>query len=345
MIDVSEIEKRVDRAVTAAIPMNVSMGGVQLASYVQMMELAKTMATCRAAIPAWLRASVGDCLSIWQRAARWGLDPYFVAEKSYMMTNRQTGETKIAFESQLIHAVIESLAPLKGRLRHKIVGTGDERYCEVWGTFKGEDAPHIFKSETLGKRVKDIGKSEKGYFRGSPLWLQKPEVQLFYDASRDWARINCPDVLAGVYTRDELTDHDPVDVTPSPAPSTLAERLRAAKDQHAGDRGFDADHIKNEVAKNGSTVIDGSANSDAANEETGNEPDNERDMDQRVGGGSDRGGDADDQGGSEGVDAGTPQGGEAVAGSPEADGEESDQVEIFPPDRKQPAPQSKKRKR
>jgi hypothetical protein len=342
MIDVTEIEKRVDRAVTAAIPMSANMGGIELTQYIHMMELAKTMATCRAAIPAWLRASVGDCLSIWQRAARWGLDPYFVAEKSYMMTNRQTGETRIAFESQLIHAVIESLAPLKGRLRHEIKGEGDERYCEVWGTFKGEDAPHRFKSETLGKRVKDIGKSEKGYFRGSPLWLQKPEVQLFYDASRDWARINCPDVLAGVYTRDELTDHEPVDVTP--APSTLAERLRAAKDQHAGDRGFDADHIKNEVAKNGSTVIDGSANSDAANVETGNEPDNERDMDQRISGGPDRGGDADDQGGSEGAGDGASEGGEAVAGSPAPHGEESDQVEIFPPDRK-PEAQSKKRKR
>jgi len=341
MIDVTEIEKRVDRAVTAAIPMSASMGGIELTQYIHMMELAKTMATCRAAIPAWLRASVGDCLSIWQRAARWGLDPYFVAEKSYMMTNRQTGETRIAFESQLIHAVIESLAPLKGRLRHEIRGTGDERWCEVWGTFKGEDTPHRFKSETLGKRIKDIGKSEKGYFRGSPLWHAKPEVQLFYDASRDWARINCPDVLAGVYTRDELPDHEPVDVTP--APSSLAERLRAAKEQHVGDRGFDAAHIKNEVAKNGSTVIDGSANQDAGQHEAvDNERDNERDVEGQRGDGDVGSGDADDQGGSADAVEGTAEAVEAVAGSGGAEAET--QSEIFPPDRA-PAQGKGKRKR
>jgi hypothetical protein len=348
MVDVAEIEKRVDRAVAATIPMNANMGGIELTQYLHMMELAKTMATCRAAIPEWMRASVGDCLAIWQMAARWGLDPYYVASKTYLMESKSG--TLIGFESQLIHSIIESLAPLKGRLRHEIKGEGDNRYCEVWGTFKGEDAPHRFKSEILGKRVKDIGTNDRGNFRGSPLWLTKPEVQLFYDASRDWARINCPEVLAGVYAREELPDHEPVDVTPK-LPTTLAERLRASKEAHAGDRGFDAAHIKNEVAKNGSTVIDGSANHDAAQHEAVSDEDDST----RHGGGSstaERHGD--DDGGERGVD---DQAAGAVAGdNDQADGTSSvgqetaprseDQGDIFPPDRKPEAAQGKgKRKR
>jgi hypothetical protein len=207
----------------------------------------------------------------------------------------------------------------------------------VGGTFKGENAPHIFISETLGKRVKDIGLSERGNFRGSPLWLQKPEVQLFYDASRDWARLNCPDVLAGAYTIDELPDMEPVDVTP--ASLSLTERLRAAKDAGAkANRGFDPAHIENEVS-NGGTVIDSSVNPGDAKTETANERDNKPDDDGRSDGVGIGKGDADDKAGGAVAVGGASQDGEAAAGSV-AQGE--DQSEIFPPDRK---PQAQKRKR
>jgi hypothetical protein len=338
MVDVTEIEKRVDRAVTASIPVAVNLGGINPENYGQVMEFAKTMATCRAGIPDWLRTSVGDCLMICTRAMRWGMDPFFVAEKSYLMVGKG-GATKIGYESQLVHAVIESLAPLKNRLRHEIVGDGDDRRCRVWGTFKGEDAPHIFLSEPLGKRIKDIGRSDAGHFRGSPLWLQKPEVQLFYDASRDWARLNCPDVLAGVYTRDELPDMEPVDVTPKPSRTQeMAERLRNAKKASArGDRGFDHAHVENEV-RNGSTVIDESVNHDATTEAV-HERDNERDVEGRAGDSGDGGGHADDKGTGAVAVEGTAQAGETAAGTDAPQGEVSG--EVIPPDSKE---QKRKRK-
>ena len=261
MVDVSEIERRVDRAVTATIPISVKLGGIDPENYGQVMEFAKAMSTCRAGIPAWLRGSVGDCLMICTRALRWGMDPFFVGEKSFAMQNK-SGEVRVGYESQLVHAVIEALAPLKGRLRHEYRGEGDDTVCVVYGTFKGEDKPHEYISEPLGKRIKDIGRSQQGNFRGSPLWLQKPRVQLFYDASRDWARINCPDVLAGVYTRDELPDHEPVDVTPTPGPSkaeALAQRLKDAKAKHAERKGFDAEHIAREAKA--SSIVEGEATS------------------------------------------------------------------------------------
>ena len=265
MDNVTEIERRIDRAVTATIPVSMPLGGVDPKDYGQVMEFAKTMATARAGIPQWLRGSAGDCLMICSRAMRWGMDPYFVAEKSYLMVNPRTQETRVGWESQLVHAVIEALAPLKGRLRHEINGTGDDRYCEVWATFKGEDSPHRFKSETLAKRIKDIGKSDKGNFRGSPLWLTKPEVQLFYDASRDWARINCPDVLAGVYARDELLDMEAVDVTPTTPTDALVQRLRDSKKARVQDRGFDADHVGREASQR-NTIIEAGTDEETKDE-------------------------------------------------------------------------------
>lgn len=261
MVDVSEIERRIDRVVTSAIPVNTHLGGVDPKDYGQVMEFAKTMATAKHSIPQWMRGSPGDCLACCSRALRWGMDPYFVADKSFLMEGKSG--TKVGYESQLIHAVVEALAPLKGRLRHRYEGEGDDLVCIVWGTFKGEDTPHEYPSVTLGKRIKDIGKSDRGNFRGSPLWLQKPRLQLFYDASRDWARQNCPDVLAGVYAREELLDMEPVDVTPK---NELAERLKATRAMFAsGERGFDADHVAKTAAAR--SIIDGEINSDPPKEE------------------------------------------------------------------------------
>ena len=333
VVDTAEIERRIDRAVTATIPVSTRLGGIDPENYGQVMEFSKAMSTCRAGIPAWLRGSVGDCLMICTRALRWGMDPFFVAEKSYVMQNRQSGEVRVGYESQLIHAVIEALAPIKGRLRHRFEGDGDDTVCVVWATFKGEDAPHEYTSVSLGKRIKDIGRNDKGNFRGSPNWLSKPRVQLFYDASRDWARINCPDVLAGVYTRDELPDHEPKDVTPiEPPKPAWSDRVKAmqAKRGSAENKGFDPENARNAKLN---SVVEGEANPGGAKPEEANDQGsvNEPVADT---GGQDRTDDLGvrdrDEGGSDGaVSDDREVGGESV-------GEESaveDQSETFPPDR------------
>jgi RecT family len=264
MIDVAEIEKRVDRAITQTVPVHRSIAGVSAENLGQLTEMAKLMSVSKTAVPPYLRANPGDCLAIILRALRWQMDPFFVAEKSYAVS--KGGVVSVAFESQLIHAVVETLAPLKGRLRHEIIGEGDQRRCKVWGTFKGETKPHEFTSETLGKRIEDIGFREKenldqdgnkttaSVFKGSPLWLTKPEVQMFYDASRDWARLYCPAVLGGAYSRDEL-DVEPVDITPKPL-DDLAQRLRDAKKARVDqERGFDVAHVE----RVGASIIAGDA--------------------------------------------------------------------------------------
>jgi len=104
MVDVVELEKRVDRAIAAPIPINAEVGGVALENMGQVMEFAKLMAVSGAAVPKYLRGNPGACLAICSRALRWQMDPFAVAEKSYMVTNK--GEERIAFEAQLVHAVI-----------------------------------------------------------------------------------------------------------------------------------------------------------------------------------------------------------------------------------------------
>jgi hypothetical protein len=236
MIDVTDIEKRVDKAIAAPTPVDLEIGGVRLENLGQVMEFAKLMAVSGVAVPPWMRNNVGGCLAICSRALRWGMDPFAVAEQSYLARGKG-GEEHVAFMSQLVHAVVTSRADLKGRLRAEIIGQGDERRCHVWGTFKGETKPHEYTSETLGSKIKAIGYNDKGILKGSPLWLSDPEVQLRYSAVRQWCRLHSSETLLGVYSVDEL---ETVDTTSSPV-SSLAQRLRDAN--RVGERGFDPAHV------------------------------------------------------------------------------------------------------
>ena len=84
--------------------------------------------------------------------------------------------------------------------------------------------------------------------KNSPLWTQAADQQLWYYGTRSWARRFVPDVLLGIYSRDELEDEGDhtgpdkaKDVTPKPA---LAERLKGNKG-----RGFDAKHVEITVSQ------------------------------------------------------------------------------------------------
>lgn len=74
--------------------------------------------------------------------------------------------------------------------------------------------------------------------KNSPEWANNPDKQLWFHATRDWARIYVPDVLMGVYSRDELdADYGRRDQGNT---GTIADRLQPRAD---GAEGFDAQGI------------------------------------------------------------------------------------------------------
>lgn len=229
MIDIAKIEQKIDHTIASTVPVDAELGGLTLENMGQVMEFAKLMSVSGAMVPEHLRGNPGACLAICSRAMRWKMDPFAVAEQSYIT------KTTVGYMSQLIHAVVETRAPLKGRLRHEIIGEGEDRRCKVWGTFLRETEPHVYISETLVKLREARGKNDKGGVRGSPLWVDNPEVQLAYSAVRQWARLYSPETLLGVYARDELDD-EPVDVSP---PSQVAALVQKLKDAKMPQQGFD----------------------------------------------------------------------------------------------------------
>lgn len=217
------IERRIDRDVASTVNVGTTIGGLRVTNMLEVMEISKLMSVSGQAVPVHLRNNPGMCLAVALQAIEWNMSPFSVANKSYVTNDR------LNYESQLIHAVVEARAPLRERLQCRYEGEGEDRVCIVWGTFKGEVKPREHKSPPLKQVRPPMG--DRG-IKGSPLWAKKPDVQLFYDTSRDFCRIYCPDVLLGVYTRDEVEQYgigeEARDVTPAaPESAALAERLQA----------------------------------------------------------------------------------------------------------------------
>ena len=211
----------IDRSGASAVAVSNIAGGVSFASALEVRDFAKLMAVSMQAVPPAFRNNPGLCLAVTFQAVEWRMSPFQVANKAYVVNDR------LAFESQLIHAVIEARAPLKGRLRCEYLGEGPDLQCRVYATFKGEDLPHEYTSPKFSAIT----------VKNSPLWKTDPQQQMFYFASRSWARKWAPDVLLGIYSKEEAEEMEPA----APSGSGLHARLAGApreeeghQDGHAG---------------------------------------------------------------------------------------------------------------
>ncbi len=241
--DISKIEDKIDKVVTGGIEISDEGFGIAIKRLVDAMEVAKLMAISGPAIPSFMRGSPGLCYAAVVRAVRWGMDPFFVAEHSYLVNNK--GEEKVAYDAQLIVAVINSRAPLQKKLWPIYAGDGEEMMCTIYGLPKGQTEVLDYETPTLKKLIDLRGRNDYGKIKGSPLYDADPKQQLWYYGARGFCRRHFPEVLAGVYSIDEMPDDGPKDVTP--AKETLAARLKGQR-RIASARGFDAGHIESSLS-------------------------------------------------------------------------------------------------
>lgn len=208
---VGKITDSLNRDVLSTIETSPQRGGPLTVNYNQLLDMAKTMSTAKYGIPPHLQGNPGDCLAIRELALNTGLSAYGLAQHCYIVKGM------LSYDAQVIHAIIEKHAPIEQRLRYTYDGSiGDgTRTCTVTGTFRGELDPVSYTTPQIGKITP----------KNSPLWTSDPDQQLGYFAVRRWGRKYCPDVLLGVFDRDEIDDNfvgadRAKDVTPN-----LMERL------------------------------------------------------------------------------------------------------------------------
>lgn len=247
------IRRETDEILAARREVTVSrQGTLAPVNLAQQLEVSQMMAKASFAVPAHLRANPGACLAVLEFANGWGLMAYAVANKSYVVNDR------LCFESQLIHAVIEMHAPLyEDNLHFEFVGEGDARRCRVWAQCKVRG-----KVQTLVWEGTEIGKIHP---KNSPLWKSKPDLQSFYNSSRDWARVYFPHILLGAYTKEEFEDSpDAAEAAKDVSPK--GTRLKGS----AGRDGFQASNVEVIRTAQGSTGAPSELDMIAADEQYSN---------------------------------------------------------------------------
>jgi len=222
-----KIAERVDPQRAGAVAVSPQRGNLSFQDMGQVMEFAKLMAISDVAVPKHLRNNPGACLAVTIQALDWQLHPFQVANKSYSVNDR------LAFESQLVQAVILARAPIKGRFAVEYSGTGPSRVCKITAALKDGGAVDYTSPPFNAIKVKN-----------SPLWVADPDQQLFYYSARALCRRHFPDVLLGIYTPDELPAGEPRDVTPK---ASLADRFATAP--AAAAPGFNVHHVDAETGE------------------------------------------------------------------------------------------------
>lgn len=206
--------------------------------YNKMYCIAEAMSKANATIPDHLKGNIGDCMAILMQASLWNMSPWAVAQKTSVVRG------KLMYEGQLITAVVNSKVPMHGKIRFEHFGDWER----VFGKFEKRKSQggHEFLSplwspeDEQGLGVKVIGhlKGEpearevdvlltQCHPRNSTYWASNPKQQICYLASRVWARLNCPDVILGVYCPDEIEDNqvEMRDITPTKKPDSRGDEI------------------------------------------------------------------------------------------------------------------------
>ncbi len=203
--------RKLDLSAIQATP--VSGGAMFLpSSFQECLNFATVMAKSDFAIPPRFRGNVGACMAVTVQASRWQADPFGVIQKAYV-TKSKGGDERLCYEAQLVAAIVNTRAPIHGRLSLTYSGEGHTRAVKVEGTFR--DTGEVREVQT--PKVGNIK------IKNSPLWESDPDQQLAYYGMRAWGRRWVPEILLGIYTPEEM---QAAEVIEAPRPVRQPEAAR-----------------------------------------------------------------------------------------------------------------------
>jgi len=175
----------------------------------EVMEFGQLMAKAGPMVGKAFRQNPGACVAITMQAMQWGMSPFAVSQKAYVTND------SIAYEAQLVTAVINAHAPVQERPQYEYRGEpGTTRQCIISATLKGDSKPSVYVSPEVKKITT----------KNSPLWKTDEDQQLGYYSIRAWARKYCPEIIMGVYTVDEMEGVERATVTGSETLDDIDQR-------------------------------------------------------------------------------------------------------------------------
>lgn len=191
------------------------------------LKMASTLAKSTV-VPKAYQGNDGNCLIAIEMAARINTSPMMVMQNLYIVNGNP------AWSSQWIIAMINSSHRYKTELQFDF-GNAEEDgglSCTAW-------AEDYSGHKVCGPKITmKMAKSEGWLDKNGSKWKTMPEVMIRYRAASFFGRVNCPDMIMGIYSKDEVIEMGdsyegpiPVQVVDSAENSDIKEDPIISKEQ------------------------------------------------------------------------------------------------------------------
>lgn len=181
----------------------------------QLQRVAKLMSSASLA-PVHLRGEgkLGDCFLVAAQAFRWRMDPFAVAQHTYVV------QGKLGYEGKLIAAIVNASGRLDGSLSYSYSGAGDDRTIIVSGKLKSDGEIRVIDGDI--KRWRTTNEQ----------WKKQPDQMLAYRGAREWARRHMPEAVLGIHAEDDFapTSVNMKDITPQGSAAASVDALLSQQD-------------------------------------------------------------------------------------------------------------------
>ena len=193
-------EEAKEMSVTVQAPTKDIVLGTNIFSGFQEFQVAQRMAQALASstiVPKDYQGNVGNCLIALEMANRMGTSPMMVMQNLYIVNGRP------AWSSQYIVAMINASRKYKTELQYDLQGTGEKMSCYAW-------AEDMNGHRVVGPTITMQMANDEGWLgRNGSKWKTMPEVMMRYRAASFFGRLNCPDMIMGIYSTDEVVELGP----------------------------------------------------------------------------------------------------------------------------------------
>lgn len=185
------------KEMTAAVSAKDIKLGTNIFSGFQEFQVAQRMAQALASstiVPKDYQGNLGNCIIALEMANRLNTSPMMVMQNLYIVNGRP------AWSSQYIVAMINASRKYKTELQYDLQGIGMNMICYAYAE---DHNGHIVKGPTISM---EMAKSEGWLDKNGSKWKTMPEVMIRYRAASFFGRLNCPDMIMGIYSTDEVVE-------------------------------------------------------------------------------------------------------------------------------------------
>lgn len=221
--EVNEEVKQEKKEVATTDKAEVSKGGIETdyslgifgssGNFTMAWQMAQALASSTI-VPLQFQKNASNCLIAIEQAQRLSISPMQVMQNMYLINS------KPSFSSSFLIAMINASGKYDMELQFDEEEKDGKPYsCICWTLKDGRRVDGI-------KITTDMADKEGWSKKSGSKWLTIPQVMLRYRAAAFFARMNCPELALGMYTREEYEDGNFSDVSNKKSKASLNDVLK-----------------------------------------------------------------------------------------------------------------------